>query len=114
MLQRCSNKNLRAYKYYGGSGIVVCEEWKEFNNFYEWAIGAGYTDQLTIERVDVNGNYSPDNCIWVYPKEQNINKRNSVRLKSGTPLVLLLSYLNIGSNERERYITEYKKVEKYK
>ena len=74
--ERCLNINLKAYKNYGGRGIKVCKEWKnDFMNFYNWAINNGYSDDLTIDRIDVNGNYEPNNCRWVTKKVQNRNTR---------------------------------------
>lgn len=75
---RCLNKNVKAYIYYGGRGITICEEWiKSFNAFYEWAISNGYADNLTIDRINVNGNYEPLNCRWVEMKTQNNNTRHN-------------------------------------
>ncbi len=76
MKARCGNKNNPNYKYYGGRGIKVCEEWKnDFMNFYNWAITNKYEKSLTIDRINNNGNYEPNNCRWVTMKEQNKNKR---------------------------------------
>jgi hypothetical protein len=78
---RCSNKNLPEYERYGGRGITVCDEWKtDFQSFYEWAMSNGYSDNLTIDRIDNNKGYSPDNCRWVTYKEQANNKSNNVFL----------------------------------
>lgn len=75
--QRCYNKNRKDYIYYGARGIAVCDKWKDdFMAFYEWAMNNGYDDNLTIDRIDVNSNYSSDNCRWVDMKQQNRNKRN--------------------------------------
>ena len=77
MKQRCFNKNSSHYKNYGGRGIKVCDEWLEFMNFYNWAMSNEYSEGLTIDRIDVNGNYEPDNCRWVDNKTQCNNKRNN-------------------------------------
>lgn len=65
MLQRCSNPNLAVYKYYGGKGVRVCEEWRDFGCFRRWAERGGYRKGLTIDRVNSDGDYSPANCRWV-------------------------------------------------
>lgn len=79
---RCTNQNDPHFDRYGGRGISICDEWTDdFQAFYVWAISHGYTDELTIDRIDNNGNYEPNNCRWVTVSEQNRNKRN-VRLIS--------------------------------
>ena len=77
MLQRCDNPNRVAYKNYGGRGIGVCAEWREFEKFFEWAMLNGYRDDLEIDRINVNGNYEPNNCRWITRAAQAANKRNN-------------------------------------
>jgi hypothetical protein len=74
---RVSNKNRTQSKDYALRGITICKEWLSYEKFKEWSIKNGYKDWLTIDRINNNGNYSPDNCRWATYKEQNRNKRNT-------------------------------------
>lgn len=80
MKNRCKNSSCVGYKDYGGRGIKVCNEWQEFIPFAEWALNNGYSDNLTIDRIDVDGNYEPSNCRWATMKEQGNNRRNNRRV----------------------------------
>lgn len=77
--RRCYNSNEKSYKSYGGKGIEICNEWlNDFASFENWAYNNGYSEGLTIERIDVNKGYYPDNCTWIPMERQARNKTNTV------------------------------------
>lgn len=80
MKGRCNNPNHPAYKNYGGRGISICKEWKDFRNFEKWSLDNEYFDNASIERKDVNENYSPQNCCWIPLAEQAKNRRSSYEI----------------------------------
>jgi hypothetical protein len=87
MLARCYNANTPNFKNYGGRGITVCREWLcDYKIFSEWALSNGYRDDLSIDRIDVNGNYEPNNCRWVtsYVQSNNTRRNNFITLNGET------------------------------
>lgn len=79
MKTRCTNPNAPNYKFYGGKGVSICEEWRhDFRSFYDWSVTNGYEDGLTIDRKDSEGDYCPENCRWITQSE-NATRANAKR-----------------------------------
>ena len=81
MNQRCKRKTVNGYRYYGGKGIKVCEEWSDYSNFNKWALSNGWRPGLSIDRINPNKDYCPQNCRWVDFRVQNNNKTNTRRFE---------------------------------
>ena len=80
--KRCCNSKDKNYPHYGGRGIKVCDEWlHDFDAFQKWALDNGYSDTLTIDRIDNNGNYCPENCRWITHDQQQRNRTNNIRIE---------------------------------
>lgn len=104
MKRRCYNKQNARYDRYGGRGITVCDEWlNNFQSFYDWAISNGYSDDLTIDRIDNDGNYEPSNCRWSNVKEQCNNRGSNINITIGNATKSLMCWCEI-------FNVDYKKV----
>jgi len=99
---RCYNKNNKRYKDWGGRGITMCEEWRnDFVAFKEWALSNGYSDDLTIDRIDNNGNYEPENCRWAtYTEQANNTSANHCLSYNGKTQSIALWSREVGLTER--------------
>lgn len=110
MKVRCLLKTNIHYKNYGGRGITICEEWlKSFVSFANWAISKGYSDNLTLDRIDVNGNYCPENCRWITQKEQAKNKRNNRKITFDKKTMILSDWLRFFGFKSTSSFSYYKK-----
>lgn len=104
MKDRCNNPNNHAYNNYGGRGITVCQEWlTDFMNFYNWAISHGYDENLTIDRINVNGNYEPSNCRWLNQKDQSNNRRTNLNFTYNNKTQTLMQWC-------EEYNLDYRMI----
>lgn len=107
MKARCYNPHDTGYKYYGGRGIKVCAEWFDgFEAFYEWAMQNGYTDDLTLDRIEVNGNYEPSNCRWTTRKIQRLNQRQK-EITHNNEKHTLLEWANITGIKYDTLLWRY-------
>lgn len=111
MRQRCYNENDYSYKNYGGREIKVCDEWyNDFTAFYNWSIEHNYQENLTIDRIDNNGNYEPENCRWVSKLIQSNNTRFNKYITINNETKSLADwcrYYNLNYNSVEQRINRY-------
>ena len=96
--------------HYQDRGITVCDEWLVFENFRDWAISHGYSDDLEIDRIDNDKGYCPENCRWVSRRENTNNRRNTIRLEDGTPLAMFCSKVGIQTRENGKMAKQYKRI----
>lgn len=109
MLQRCNNPNDDGYKDYGAKGILVCKEWLSYIPFERWALSAGYQPNLTIDRIDTSGNYTPTNCRWATAKTQANNRSNNRYVTINGETKTLKQWCEI---YKMPYSTVYKRITK--
>ena len=95
---------------YQDRGITVCDEWLVFENFRDWALSHGYSDDLEIDRIDNDKGYCPENCRWVTPKENMNNRRNTIRLEDGTSLAMFCSKVGIQTCENGKTTKQYHRI----
>ena len=105
MKERVFNIKYKRYNDYGGRGITICDEWKnDFMSFYDWAMSNDYSDELSIDRIDNDGNYCPENCRWTTPSIQSRNQRKRRNNTSG--------YKGVSHHKRDKIFTAQIKVNK--
>ena len=96
MKARCGNENSPKFQSYGARGIRVCDEWvHNFPAFRDWALSNGYAENLSIDRIDVNGNYEPNNCRWATAIEQSRNRRSNHIVEYNGENICLMEYAQI-------------------
>lgn len=112
MKERCYSENHKSYKNYGGRGIKVCDEWLEAKTFIEWCFKNGYEEGLSLDRIDVNGNYEPNNCRFITIKEQQRNKRNSKFIEINGVTKVASEWAELAGLDRQTIYYRIKKGEK--
>ena len=114
MKKRCYNPHDARYDRYGGRGITVCDEWREdFSAFYAWAISNGYSDDLTIDRIDNDKGYSPENCRWADNETQCRNRASNINITIGNATKTLIEWCEIFELDYKTIVARYH-ADKYK
>lgn len=107
---RCENENNPRYDRYGARGIKVCEEWdKSFESFYEWSMKNGYSEDLSIDRIDNDGDYSPRNCKWSTNEEQCNNRSTCIYMTIGNETKTLMQWCEIFNIDYKMVYARYKR-----
>lgn len=105
---RCYNPKNECYRIYGGRGITMCEEWKNnFLSFYNWAINNGHREDLSIDRINNDGNYEPNNCRWATPKEQSNNTRRCIYVTYNNETHTITEWGRILNIDADTLLTRY-------
>jgi hypothetical protein len=110
MKERCYNVNNHGYKNYGDRGIVICDEWlDDFMSFYDWANDNGYNNKLTIDRIDNDKGYSPDNCRWATPLIQQNNTRQTHKVEINGVIKSISEWSRVSGVKRDTILSRIKK-----
>ena len=108
--KRCYNPHEARYDRYGGRGIKMCDEWREsFQSFYDWATENGYEETLSIDRIDNNGDYCPENCRWSDTQEQARNRSSNIRITIGNATKTLTEWCEIFEVDSKMVFARYKR-----
>ena len=114
MINRCENPKVDRYNVYGKRGIKVCNEWRrDFKVFYEWCIANNWTKELSIDRIDVNSDYSPSNCRLITMREQHFNKQNTFYLDIDGQQISATKLLFFNKKEHLYHKLRYQSIKKY-
>ena len=109
MKQRCYNPKNHAYKYYGGRGIKICNKWlNDFMSFYNWSINNGYAKGLSIDRINNNGNYEPNNCRWISSSVQMNNTRRNHYVTYKNEIHSIAEWAKILNKDYNKFYKELK------
>ena len=100
MKYRCNNSNSAKYNRYGGRGIKICDEWNDFEPFMEWSLSHGYTDELSIDRIDNDGDYTPENCRWADAITQSKNNSRTLKIEKDGEVHTLTEWAKILDKNR--------------
>lgn len=104
----CYNSRDKLYKYYGARGITICDEWrKSYTHFRDWAMNNGYQEDLTIDRINANGNYEPDNCRWVDLSIQGANRHNTILITFNGATHTISEWAKIYNTSRYKLYKQY-------
>lgn len=108
--KRCYNPHEARYDRYGGRGIKMCDEWREsFQSFYDWSTKNGYEETLSIDRIDNNGDYCPENCRWSDTQEQARNRSSNIRITIGNATKTLTEWCEIFEVDSKLVFARYKR-----